>query len=83
MIVKTVRASPKGQLTLPITMLRAMKLKGSTEFLVVQDGERIVLTPAATVGQKEVDDLANWQALAMQSLEEVWDNPEDEAWNDA
>ena len=82
MLVKTVMASPKGQLTLPIAMLRAMKLKGSTEFVVVQDGDRIVLRPANRVGQQEIDDMAGWELLAEESMRKVWDHPDNEVWND-
>ena len=82
MIVKTVAASAKGQFTIPVSMLRAMKLKGPTEFMVVQEGEKIVLTPAKRVGKRVVDDLAGWETLSIPAFRAVWDNPADEVWND-
>lgn len=81
-LVKTVSASPKGQLSIPVDMLRAMGIKGRTEFVAVQDGDRIVLRPSAKIAQEEVDDLEGWLALAEPVFKELWDNPEDKVWDD-
>lgn len=81
MLVKTVSASPKGQLSIPVDMLRAMGIKGKTEFLAVQEGDRIVLRPADRIGQEQLDDLAGWEALAESSLREIWDDPENDVWD--
>lgn len=83
MLVKTVMSSAKGQLTLPVAMLRALGLKGPTEFLAVQDGDRILLTPAASVGRPLLDDLRGFEALAAPAFADVWDNDEDEVWDHA
>ncbi len=82
MIVKTVRTSPKGQLTLPIAMLRALGIKGATELVAVQEGDRIVLARAEKVAQPLVDDLKGFSSLSIPALRAVWDNEADEVWND-
>ena len=84
MIVKTVKVSAKGQFTIPADVVRALNLRKGSEMLLVQDGERLVLRKAESVGREMIDDLAGFEALGLSSFEEVWDNPiDDEVWNDA
>lgn len=54
--------SPKGQITLPAAMRKALGLVGSAVVTVEQQGGRIVLTPAMVV-ETEVfsdEDVAAW-----------------------
>ncbi|MCA1811550.1 MAG: AbrB/MazE/SpoVT family DNA-binding domain-containing protein [Halobacteriales archaeon] len=83
MLVKTVRTSPKGQLTLPVAMLRALGVSGPAELVAVQEGRRIVLAPAAELAKPVLDDLKGWEHLAAASFGEVWDNDEDSVWDKA
>ena len=84
MIVKTVKVSAKGQLTLPADTMRAMNVRKGTEFVLVQDGDRLILTKANTVGKRIVDETRGFEALGVGAFQDVWDNPaDDEAWNDA
>lgn len=82
MIVRTVRITDKGQISLPVDTLRSMNVRKGSELLLVQDGDRIVLVKATKIGQEVLDDLAGWEALSLPALAEVWDNPiDDEVWN--
>lgn len=81
MLVKTVKVSAKGQITLPAEAMRALKARKGTEFILVQEGERIILVKAADVGRKVADDTAGFSALGASSFAKVWDNEEDEVWN--
>lgn len=83
LLVKTVKLSSKGQVTLPVDALRAIKAKKGDEFVLIQDEDRLVLIPAAKAGRKLVDDLAGWETMSEAAFREVWDSPEDEVWNDA
>lgn len=84
MLVRKVTASPKGQFTIPVDMLRALGGgKRAMDLVLVQDGSRIIVTPAAEVGQAIVDDLKDWPALAAPGFANLWDNPADEVWDDA
>lgn len=82
MIVKTAKVSAKGQLTLPAEVMRALNARKGTEFVLVQEGDRIVLTKATRVGKQIVDDLADFHHLGLPSFNRLWDNPYDEVWND-
>lgn len=83
MLVKTVKITDKGQITLPAEALRSMRARKGTELLLVQDGERIVLVKAADVGKRVVDDLAGFEGLGLSAFHDLWDNEYDEVWNDA
>ena len=83
MQVKVVSLSPRGQLVIPAAVLKAMGIKGRTDLALVQDGKRLIVTKAADVGKKVMDEADGFQALGMAGLAKVWDNPyDDEAWND-
>jgi AbrB family looped-hinge helix DNA binding protein len=81
-LVKTVKVSAKGQLTLPSEAMRAMNVRKGTEFILVQEGDRIILTKASSVGKRIVDETEGFGALGLPSFARVWDNPiDDEVWN--
>jgi AbrB family looped-hinge helix DNA binding protein len=80
-LVKTVKVSEKGQITIPAEALRAIKAKKGTEFIFIQEGERLVLVKAESAGRKLIDDLGGWHALAAPVFNELWDNEADEIWD--
>lgn len=85
MIVRTVRITDKGQITLPADTLRSLNVRKGSELVLVQEGDRIVLVKATDVGQEilEETELAKWYQLSLPALGEVWDNPiDDEVWNE-
>lgn len=75
--------SEKGQLTLPADALRAMNARRGTEFLLIQEDERIVLVKATAIGKRVLDEFGGWEALAAPAFADLWDNDADEAWNEA
>lgn len=83
MLVKSVKLTDKGQITLPAEALRAMNARKGTEFLVIQEGDRMVLVKASAVGRKLLDEFGGWEALAAPAFSDLWDNEADEAWNEA
>lgn len=83
MLLKTVKVSSKGQITLPAEVLRALKAGKGDEFVLIQEGHRITLVPAERVAKLVDDDLGGFENLAVPSFEDLWDNPEDEVWDDA
>lgn len=83
MLVKTVKVTAKGQMSLPAEALRSLNARKGTEFLLVQEGDRILLTKASAVGKRLVDDLGGWEALGASAFRDVWDNDADAVWDDA
>ena len=83
MLVKTVKTTAKGQMSLPVDVLRAMNARKGTEFLLVAEGDRILLTKASAVGRRVVEELGGWEALGASAFQDVWDNDADAVWDDA
>ena len=83
MIVKTVKVSSKGQITLPAEALRALKARKGTEFLLIQQGGKIVLLPSAAVGKRVMEEHSSWEFLAYSAFAELWDNEADKVWDEA
>lgn len=83
MLVRTLKVTDKGQITLPADALRAINARRGTEFLLIQEGDRIVLVKADAVGKKVLDELGGWETLAAPAFAEVWDNDADEVWDRA
>ena len=81
MLVRTVKMTSKGQITLPADALKAMKARKGTEFILVQEGDEIILRKAERIGRAVLDETRGFAALGLSSFERVWDNDEDEAWN--
>ncbi len=79
--MRTVKASAKGQLTIPKEIFDA--LGGAREFVFVHDGDRVVMMPSEKAAKAIVDDLEDFHHLGLGSLHELWDNEYDEVWNDA
>ena len=82
-VVKTVKVSAKGQITLPAETLRALKVRKGAEFLLIQRGDHILLLRAEDVGQRLVEELGGWETLAEPAFAELWDNDADEVWDEA
>ena len=83
MLVKTVKLSEKGQVTLPADALRELGARKGTEFLFIQDGDRMLLVKADAVGRKVLDEFGGWEGLAGPAFEELWGTQADEVWNEA
>lgn len=83
MLVKTVALTSKGQMSLPADVLRSLNLRKGAQLLLVQEGDRILLTKASAVGKRLVEDLGGWEALGLGAFQDVWDNDADAVWDDA
>lgn len=83
MLVRSVRVTDKGQVSLPVDALRSMNVRKGTDLILIQEGDRIVLVKASGVGKLVLDDLGGWEALAGPAFEDLWSNPDDEVWDEA
>lgn len=76
MDAKVVRVSAKGQIAIPVAMRRQIQLEEGDDLLLLSDGKRIVLEK---VSEDRFADLRHHAQLVANKL---WDNKEDEVWND-
>lgn len=83
MPVKTVKMSSGHQVYLPDEILEEAQVKEGQSFVVRVRDHTIELIPAELAERAMDAGLANLRGASMEALTEDWDNPEDEAWNDA
>ena len=81
MLVKTVKVSDKGQIAIPQEMREGTGIRKGDELILVQDGKKIMIELAAKVTKQVKDDFSDLLKLSEKSLMNVWDNKEDEVWN--
>ncbi len=80
-IVKTVKVSDKGQISIPLEVREAAGIYQGAELVLVESEGKILLEKAGAISSRVEDDfrdILKWNELA---LKEVWDNPEDDIWS--
>ncbi|MFT4297918.1 MAG: AbrB/MazE/SpoVT family DNA-binding domain-containing protein [Candidatus Woesearchaeota archaeon] len=80
-MIKTIKVSEKGQIALPQSMRAILGIDKGDELIAVQMQDKILLQKVQSVEQKLKDDFKDVLKLNEKSLNEVWDNKEDERWN--
>lgn len=80
-MVRTLRVSEKGQVVLPADVRRAMGIERGTELVLVFDGERILLQREDSAAKAMEEDFADLLAATGQTLQPVWENEDDAAWD--
>ena len=79
-IIKTVKVTDKGQISLPLVVREAAGIERGDELIIVQDDGKIMIEKASNLTSKIQDDFSDILKHSEESLREVWDNPEDDIW---
>jgi AbrB family looped-hinge helix DNA binding protein len=80
-MMKTIRVSDKGQIAIPQPMRTTLGIERGDDLIVIQLDNKILLEKAQKVEQNMKDDFKDILKFSEQSLKEVWDNKEDDIWN--
>ena len=80
-MMKTIRVSDKGQIAIPQNMRTTLGIERGDDLVVIQLDNKILLEKAQKMEQKVKDDFKDILKFSEQSLKEVWDNKEDDIWN--
>ena len=81
MIVKTVKVSNKGQISIPLEIREETGISKGDELILIQAGKKILIEAAGNVSKKAEDDFSDIIKLSEKSLIKLWDNKSDEIWN--
>ena len=81
MIVKTVKVSSKGQISIPLEMREETGINKGDELILVQEGKKILIETVGKISKKIEDDFSDLIKLSEKSLTKLWDNKSDEIWN--
>ena len=77
-----VRVSSKGQIVIPKEVRKRHRLDRDVDLVLVESGDAIVLRKKKDIEEILKDEFAPLLRASEGSLKELWDNPEDDVWND-
>jgi len=81
MKIKTVKVSEKGQIAIPRDIRISIGIGKGDELIIIQSGDRIMMIKSPDVVKDLVDDFSDMMIHTEDSLKDIWDNDEDEVWN--
>lgn len=79
--IKTLRVSDKGQIAIPNSIRQKLGIQRGDNLILFEIEGKILLEKQKNVSEKMMDDFKDVLLFSEQSLKEVWDNSEDEIWN--
>ena len=81
-IIKTIKVSDKGQIAIPQSIREKIGINKGDELVIIQDKGRLLLEKSQQISNQVQDNFKDILKFSEQSLKEVWDNKEDEIWNE-
>ena len=78
----TLRVSSKGQIVIPKEVRERHRLARDTDLVLFEEGDALILRKKADVERVLKDRFYPFLRVAEARLGELWDNPEDDVWND-
>ena len=82
MIIKTVKVSDKGQISIPKNIRNKINIKKGDELILMQTDGKLLLEKTENLSRKMEDDFKDIMKINEDSLKDLWDNDEDNIWND-
>ena len=76
METKIIKVTDKGQISLPIGIREALRIKKGDELLITKTDDVVVIKKV------KKDDFSDLLKHSEKVAKELWDNKEDEVWND-
>jgi len=80
--VHVVKVSSKGQIVIPKEVRKRHRLGRDTDLVLLESGDALVLRKKADVERILKDEFAPFLRASEEALKDVWENSEDDVWND-
>lgn len=77
-----VKVSSKGQVVIPKEVRKRHRIEQDTDLVLLESGDAIVLRKKKDVEALLRDEFTPLLRASEGVLGELWDNPEDDVWND-
>ena len=81
MCIKTVKVSGKGQIAIPRQVQRDLDIKKGDEFILVTKDNKILLEKTEEMFD-DFEEGIDWLRASESSLSKLWDNKEDDIWEE-
>ena len=80
-IITTVTVSTKGQISIPREIRKQLAVEKGSKLVIILKDKKLLICKASDISQLIEDDFEDVVRYSERSLEEIWDNEEDEVWN--
>ena len=77
----TVTVSSKGQISIPREIRKQLAVEKGSKLVIILKNKKLLICKASDISPLMEDDFEYVVRYSEHSLEEVWDNEEDEVWN--
>ncbi len=80
-IMKTVTVSGKGQISIPQEIRKQLEVEKGSKLVIILKDKKLLIRKASDISQSIEDSFEDVVRYSERSLEEIWDNEEDDVWN--
>lgn len=80
-MMKIVTVSGKGQISIPREIRKQLAVEKGSKLVIVLEGKKLLIRKVSDVSQSMEDGFEDVVRYSERSLEEIWDNKEDDVWN--
>ncbi len=80
-IMKTVTVSGKGQISIPQEIRKQLAVEKGSKLVIILKDKKLLICKASDISQSIEDSFEDVVRYSERSLEEIWDNGEDDVWN--
>ena len=81
-MIKTVKVSEKGQIAIPRSVRENLGINKGDDLILLEVDNGILLEKTDKAEQMLKEDFKDILKLSEKSLKRIWDNKEDEIWNE-
>ncbi len=81
LMMKIVTVSGKGQISIPREIRKQLAVEKGSKLVIVLEGKKLLIRKVSDVSQSMEDGFEGVVRYSERSLEEIWDNREDDVWN--
>ena len=81
MNIKTLKVSDKGQISIPQDMREELNINKGDTLIIIQEGNKFLIEKSSEI-IKVKDDFKDILRLSEHSLKKLWNNKQDDVWNE-
>ena len=81
LMMKIVTVSGKGQISIPREIRKQLAVEKGSKLVIVLKDKKLLIRKVSDVSQSMEDGFEDVVRYLERSLEEIWDNKEDDVWN--
>lgn len=81
MLVKTVKVSDKGQISIPTDMRQLARIEQGDDLILIQVGEKLLLEKVSVIANQTKKEFRDLLKQSERVAKKLWSNKEDDIWD--